>query len=63
MQFKFADIASAKEKCKEILEAHTILEDGSLYIIKSVHNNEITYYVEDGVPFIRNYETIIKSFS
>jgi hypothetical protein len=56
MQFKFDTLEAAKAKAMELAGAD-YLEDDSLQIIHDHRENK--FYVEDGTPFLRQFETVL----
>lgn len=57
MQFKYDNLEAAKRKVNELVRDGMELEDNCLQIIRDNRTN--TYYVEDGVPMIRNFEEVL----
>lgn len=55
IQHSFTDLEEAKAKVKEIVGSGVPLADDSLYLIQSIRNGEVTYSVEDGIPFLRTH--------
>lgn len=57
MLFKRKTKEAALKKFNELLENVESFKDGTLQIIKSFDGY---YYVEDGLPFLRTGESVIK---
>jgi hypothetical protein len=59
VQMKYTSLEAAKAKVKQLIDSGAELEDNMLQII--LDHRTMSYYVEDGVPMIRNFEQVLWS--